>query len=141
MGRKKNNVGFLVVESFDGPQWSRGYKHEWARVVGDRVRRLRTARGWTLVDLGRKVRKPEGGDYSGGYFSRLENGWSSPALYVYLATAAVLEVPPGKLLGRGELERELTPSQEVLLGFVERMGLTPEEAVIRLACGEAPPVG
>lgn len=56
------------------------------------MRRLRTARQWTLQDLA-----VEGHE-------------------------------------RGELERELTPGEGVLVTFIKRMGITPEEAVVRLAC-------
>jgi transcriptional regulator with XRE-family HTH domain len=40
-------------------------------VVGDRIRRLRQDRGWSLAELRAQVLKPEGGHYSAGYFSRL----------------------------------------------------------------------
>jgi hypothetical protein len=53
----------------------------------------------TLYDLAVSVRKPEGGHYSPGYFSRLERGWASAPLYTYLAIADVLEVDAGVLLG------------------------------------------
>ena len=84
------------------------------------MRRLRHEHEWTLVDLARRVYKPEGGHYSRGYFSRLERGWASAPLYVYLVTA-------------DDLQKDLTPGQVALLRVVERLGLTPEEAIARLA--------
>jgi transcriptional regulator with XRE-family HTH domain len=132
MGRHRTNVWSPFT--LDHVGWRAPYRRPWALVVGDRVRRLRTARRWTLQDLAFAVRKPEGGHYSAAFVSRLERGWSSPPLYAYLVVAEALEVPPGKLLGRGELERELTPGEGVLVMFLKRMGITPEEAVVRLAC-------
>lgn len=79
------------------------------------------------------MRKPEGGVYTGGYFSRLERGWASAPLYVYLAIAATLEVDPGKLLGEDEVGRETTAPERALLGIVEAAWLTPEQAIVRLA--------
>ena len=117
----------------DGPRWSDPYFCEWSQVVGGRVRRLRLDRGWSLSDLAERVRKPEGGAYTGGYFSRLERGWASAPLYVYLAIAETLEVDPGKLLGEDEVGRETTASERALLGFVEAAGLAPEQAIVRLA--------
>jgi transcriptional regulator with XRE-family HTH domain len=117
----------------DGPRWSDPYFCEWSQVVGGRVRRLRLDRGWSLSDLAERVRKPEGGAYTGGYFSRLERGWASAPLYVYLAIAETLEVDPGKLLGEAEVGRETTASERALLGFVEAAGLAPEQAIVRLA--------
>ena len=68
--------------------WRHPYYDEWGAVVGDRVRRLRQERRWTLNDLAGAVPKPEGGAYSGGFFSRLERGWTSAPLYVYVHIAA-----------------------------------------------------
>lgn len=132
MGRHRTDVWSPSTLEKDG--WRRPYRRPWAGVVGNRVRRLRTAREWTLQDLAVKLRKPEGGHYSAAFVSRLERGWASPPLFAYLLVAEALEVPPGKLLGRGELERELTPGEGVLVTFIKRMGITPEEAVVRLAC-------
>lgn len=117
----------------NGPGRPDPYFCDWAEVVGRRVRRLRHERDWTLVDLARRVHKPEGGHYSGGYFSRLERGWASAPLYVYLVTAAHFGVRPGLLLGADDLQKEVTPAQDALLRVVDRMGITPEEAIVRLA--------
>ena len=68
------------------------------------------------------MRKPEGGVYSGGYFSRLERGWASAPLYVYLAIAVTLGVEPGWLLGEDAVGRETTAPERALLGFVKTRG-------------------
>lgn len=134
MGRKQTAISNWGGPG-DGPEWARAYKVEWGEVVGGRVRRLRTARGWRLRDLCEHVAKPDGQWYSGGYFSRLERGWTSPPLYVYIATAKALEVEPGELLGMEELEREVSREQRMLLAVVERLGLSAEEALARIAAG------
>ena len=77
--------------------------------------------------------KPEGGGYSGGYFSRLERGWASAPLYVYLSIAAVLEVAPGVLLGMDEWQRAVSAGQRALLRFLEAAEIEPEVAIVRLA--------
>ena len=117
----------------NGPLRSDPYFQEWAVVVGDRIRRLRNERGWSLVDLARRITKPEGGYYSAGYFSRFERGASSPPLYAYLRIADELDVEPGLLLGPDEVQRALTPEQAVLLSFLERAGIDSGDAIARLA--------
>ena len=114
MGRKQAYVSGFAGGPLDGPGWARPYRIEWGEVVGHRVRRLRQARGWALHEIAREVPKPEGGHYSAGYFSRLERGWASPPLYVYVALALALGVRPGELLGIEELDREFTPEQRML---------------------------
>jgi transcriptional regulator with XRE-family HTH domain len=135
MGRNQTVVSGFSGGPTDGDRWARGYRVEWGEVVGHRVRRLRQARSWSLKDVMRKVPKPEGGQYSGGYFSRLERGWTSPPLYVYVALAEAFEVPPGELLGVEELDREFSAEQRMLLGVVEQLGLEPHEAAARLLGG------
>jgi transcriptional regulator with XRE-family HTH domain len=122
-----------LQHGYDGPRWSDPYHCEWGIVVGDRIRRLRRDRGWSLAELARRVWKPDGGHYSGGYFSRLERGWASAPLYVYLAIADVLEVKPGILLGADEAAREISAEQRVLLDFLEAAEIGPGEALARLA--------
>jgi transcriptional regulator with XRE-family HTH domain len=133
MGRHQTVVSGWAGGPGDGDGWSKAYKLEWGEVVGHRVRRLRQARGWKLHDLQGRVPKPAGGRYSGGYFSRVERGWTSPPLYVYLRIAEALELKPGELLGLEAFDRELSPEQVLLLKVVEEMGLSAEEAIARLA--------
>ena len=137
MGRHQTRVSPIAGVSVrglrrDGPRWSDPYYCEWGVVVGGRIRRLRNERGWTLLELAEKVPKPEGGGYSGGYFSRLERGWASAPLYVYLSIAAVLEVAPGVLLGMDEWQRAVSAGQRVLLRFLEVAEIEPEVAIVRL---------
>jgi len=133
MGRKQTWVSHTADAFGEGDGWGRQYRVEWGEVVGHRVRRLRQGRDWALKDIARAVPKPEGGEYSPGYFSRLERGWTSPPLYVYIAIAAAFDLLPGDLLGVEEFDREFTPEQRMLLRVVEQLGLAPDEAVARLA--------
>ncbi len=131
MGRHPTNVSSFWRQG--GPRWADPYYREWAVVVGDRIRRLRNERGWSIAELAHCVRKPEGGHYSAGYFSRLERGWGTAPLYVYIVIAEQLGVDPGVLLGPDEVRREITPAASVLIRFLERVGITPEDAIARLA--------
>jgi transcriptional regulator with XRE-family HTH domain len=131
MGRHPTNVSSFWRPG--GPRWADPYYREWAVVVGDRIRRLRQDRGWSLAELRAQVWKPEGGHYSAGYFSRLERGWGSAPLYVYIVVAEALGVDPGVLLGPDEVQRDHTPAEGVLLRFLERAEIDPEEAIARLA--------
>jgi len=136
MGRSQTLVSGWAGGPTDGAGWARAYKIEWGEVIGHRVRRLRLARDWKLHDLQERVRKPDGGFYSGGYFSRVERGWTSPPLYVYVKIAEALEVHPGDLLGIEAIDREVTPEQAMLLRVVERLGLAPDEVIARLVVGQ-----
>jgi transcriptional regulator with XRE-family HTH domain len=131
MGRHQTRVSSFRRN--DGPRWSDPYYQEWGVVVGDRIRRLRNARGWSLVELGRRISKPEGGHYSPGYFSRLERGWASAPLYVYLVIARELEVEPGTLLGPDEAQREVRPAEAVLLELLRAAKIRPGQAIARLS--------
>ena len=103
MPRYQTNVS--SVRRKDGPRWSDPYYLEWAIVVGDRIRRLRRERDWSLVDLARRVTKPEGGYYSAGHFSRLERGWASAPVYA---------------------------EQRLLLRVLDEAGIEPAAAIVRL---------
>lgn len=124
----------------------RGYEGDWrggptrhlevAVVVGDRIRRTRLERGVRLLDLARDVNKPGGGHYSASHFSRLERGWANATLYVYLKIADRLEVDPWHLFAADEVGREARPEELFLLRFLRRSGISPEEALARIAGGE-----
>jgi tetratricopeptide (TPR) repeat protein/DNA-binding XRE family transcriptional regulator len=62
-----------------------------ARILGQRVRQLRTRRGLTQQDLA-------GDDYSKSYISAIEQGKTRPSLEALQRIAARLEVPAGTLL-------------------------------------------
>ena len=132
MGRHPTRVSRFDA-AYRGPRWRDPYHCEWACVVGDRVRRLRNGRGLSLVKLALLVDKPEGGSYSPGYFSRLERGWASAPLYVYLALAAVFEVEPGRLMGSDDAQKPITEAEMTLVRFMREVKLAPHEALARLA--------
>lgn len=131
MGR--NQVHVSAFRNRDGPRWSAPYYVEWGVVVGDRIRRLRQDRRWTLKELAARVPKPDGDGYSGGYFSRLERGWANAPFYVYLKIAEALDVEAGVLLGPDELQREVSAGERVVLDVMRRAGIEPAEAVLRLS--------
>jgi transcriptional regulator with XRE-family HTH domain len=108
------------------------YFCEWGVVVGDRIRRLRLARDWHLIDLCNAVVKPDGGHYTTGFFSRLERGWGSGPLTTYVNVADALDVEPGRLLGPDEAQREVSGAEMALVDLVRRLGLSPAEAIVRL---------
>lgn len=120
----------------------RAYEGDWrggptrylevAVVVGDRIRRLRLDNGVRLLDLARDVAKPGGGGYSASHFSRLERGWANAPLYVYLQIASVLDVDPWQLFAQDDVRHEPSPGEVVLLRFLRRAGIPPEEALARI---------
>ncbi len=62
-----------------------------ARVLGQRIRQLRTRRGLTQQDLA-------GEDYSKSYISAIEQGKTRPSLEALQRIASRLEIPAGQLL-------------------------------------------
>jgi hypothetical protein len=78
------------------------------------------------------VERPGGRPYSAGYLSRIERGWASAPLYVYLVVADALGVAPGRLLGPDDAEREVDQAEEMLLAVLQKLELDPAEAVARL---------
>jgi transcriptional regulator with XRE-family HTH domain len=116
----------------EGPRFNDPYFCEWSLVVGERLRRLRTARQMTLKELSELTVKPEGGGYSLGYLSRIERGWASAPLYVYLALAAALGVEPGPLLGPDDVERPVSEAEMTLVRILRRLDLAPDEAIAEL---------
>lgn len=141
MGRKNTRIPADYWR--EQPRWYRNYHTDWGGVVGDRVRRLRRARGLVLRDFEEKIERPDGGHYSLSYFSRLERGSSSAPLYVYIALAEFFGLPPGRLLGVDDAERDATAEEMVLIRFLRRAGVTPDEALDRLVdcnAGSAEPL-
>jgi transcriptional regulator with XRE-family HTH domain len=144
MGRNRTQIPSSYWR--EAPAWYRNYYNEWSAVVGDRVRRMRAARGLTLQDVADRIAKPNGGNYSDSFFSRLERGASSPPLYVYLGLAELFEIHPGRLLGADDAERDASPGEMVLIRFLRWKGVAPDEALHVLAAspllGEKPePLG
>ena len=141
MGRHRIHVSPLHHGYRGGPGRDDRYYCEWAVVVGDRIRRLRRARDLTLYRLCHLVHKPEGGHYSPGHLSRLERGWASAPLYVYLAIADVLDVEPGRLLGSDDAQKPITEGEMTLVRFLRRMQIKPDEAIADLAARARPATG
>jgi len=113
-------------------RWEQGYRREWAAVVGDRVRRLRKEEELTLHELSALVMKPEGGWYSAGYLSRLERGWASAPLYVYLSVADALNVDPGRLFGLDDVQKQVSDAELTLLRCLRRLEVSPDAALAGL---------
>ena len=132
MGRYQTRVSSFRGPG-DGAGWRDPYRLEWGWVVGDRIRRLRHDRNWSLYDLSLRVPKPEGGCFSAGYFSRLERGWASPPLYTYIRVAEAFEVEEGRPLGPEAVQRDASPEETLLLEVLRRRGIDPAEALVRLA--------
>jgi transcriptional regulator with XRE-family HTH domain len=116
-----------------GAGWIDDQRCDWTIVVGDRIRRLRRDRDLSLVQLAERVRKPGGGTFSPGYFSKIERGWANAPLSTYLALAAGLEVAPWRLLGPEEVQKEVTDAELTLVQFLRHVGMAPHEALARLA--------
>ena len=135
MGR---HTSFVDRAHAPAGRWRDPYFCEWGIVVGDRVRRTRVGRGLTLERLRVVVEKPEGGHYSGGYFSRLERGWASAPLYVYIALAEALSVDPGRLLGPDDAHKAVTEAEMTLVNVVRELRISPSEAIVQLTAGARP---
>jgi hypothetical protein len=116
-----------------GPEWRPVYRCDFGEVVGRRVRRLREREGLFLREV--DVRKPGGGLYSVGFLSRLERGWVSPPLWVYIKLAERFAVEPGELLGPELTDPAAHAGERTLLAVIRRLGLTPEDVIERLARG------
>jgi len=86
----------------------------------------------TLVEFARTVYRPEGGSYSPSYFSRLERGWASAPMYVYLAVADALGVEPGALLGSDDVEKDVSDSEMTMVRCLRRLRIAPDDALVRL---------
>jgi hypothetical protein len=113
-----------------GQEWSRRYRVEWAVVVGARLRRLRESHGLRLRDI--EIFRPDGIPYSSSFFSRLENGWGTPPLWVYVTLAERFGKHPGVLLGPEEVTRPWTDGELTLLRVLRRAGIEAHEAIVRL---------
>lgn len=126
-------LSFTPLSGDPGPAWDGRYRCEWGQVVGRRVRVLRQNAGLRIFDLAADIRRADGRPYSASFVSRLERGWASPPLYVYCLLAARFEVAAGELLGSEGVERALDDAELTLVRVIRRLGLTPEDAIARLA--------
>jgi hypothetical protein len=78
--------------------------HDYSRLLGARVRRLRNELALTQFETVELVEHPRGGRYSTGLLSRIEKGWANPPLFVYIHIAEVLGLEPENLMGPDEPE-------------------------------------
>jgi transcriptional regulator with XRE-family HTH domain len=129
MARHKSQVASVVEGNL---AWARRYQCEWGTVVGLRVKRLRAQRGLTLRAVTELITRPDGGRYSPGFFSRLERGWASPPLWVYVVLAERFEVAAGRLLGVEGFEQAVTEGELTLVRLIRRLGIEPDEAIARI---------
>ena len=104
-------------------------RRDWSEVVGSRIRRLRTARGLSLIQLSQTVRRTDGLTYSPTTFSRIERGSAASPFYVYLQIAETLEIDPGRLLGPDAALLDATDAESMLLETLRELGVTPPEAL------------
>lgn len=112
--------------------WTTRYRCEWGLIVGTRVRRLRENRKMMLRDLAGEIYRSNGIPYSSGFVSRLERGWASPPLWVYIRIAEIFEVEAGDLLGRDGVESPVSEAELTLVRVLREVGLSPEAAIARL---------
>ena len=126
-------LAFGPLTGDPGPAWHRRYRCEWGEVVGRRVRVLRQHAGLYIHELATELRRADGRPYSASFVSRLERGWASPPLWVYCLLAARFEVAPGELLGSEGVERAVDDAELTLVRVLRRIGMSPEEALARLA--------
>ena len=89
----------------------------------------------TLASLCELVERPAKGRYSPGYFSRIERGWPTAPLHVFIGIARALEVEPGALLGPDDVQREVTGGEMTLVRTLRRLNIAPDEALARLSAG------
>ena len=104
-------------------------RRDWSEVVGSRIRRLRTARGLSLIQLSQQVRRTDGLNYSATTFSRIERGSAASPFYVYLQVAETLEIDPGRLLGPDSALLDATEGEGTLLETLRELGIAPHEAL------------
>jgi transcriptional regulator with XRE-family HTH domain len=103
-------------------------------LIGQRLRRMREARGLSQGAAIRRVKRP-GKDvtYSQPLLSRMEAGYTSTPLYVYLQIADVYRIDPGRLLGPEEAVKEAGEAEMALIEFIRQLRISPAEAMARLA--------
>ena len=131
----RHELDFPMSFGLTGPDdsiWARRYRCEWGEVVGGRVRHRRQQADLRLTDLRAMAPRADGGRYSVSFFSRLERGWASPPLFVYISLARAFKVPPGQLLGSDGAPREVSEAELTVVKVMRRLEIDPEEAILRL---------
>lgn len=111
------------------------YRREYGKVLGERIRRLRRTHGLTVYDFAQRIRKPglrTDLHFSASYWARIERGYTSAALYSYVAIAEILDLAPARLLGLDEWETTVNEAEMTLLRFMRSAGIEPHEAIARI---------
>jgi transcriptional regulator with XRE-family HTH domain len=109
------------------------FRTPYTELVGLRLRRLRDSCGLTQHQARHQVRRPNGVPYSQGLLSRLEKGYGNSPLYVYIHFAEVYGVDPGRVMGSDEAQKPISEAEMTLVRYLRRVGLSPDEAIARLA--------
>lgn len=126
-------------EEFSG--WHAGsgsaslYRREYGKQLGERIRRLRRAHGLTVYDLSARIRKPgvnKVEHFSASYYARIERGYTSAALYTYIAIAELLDLSPGRLMGLDDWERTISDGEMTLLRFLRAARIEPHVAIAKI---------
>jgi hypothetical protein len=82
-----------------------------------------------------RVRRPNGRGYSPAFLSRIEAGYANSPLYAYIHLAEGYDLDVARLLGPEEAEKPVGDAEMTLIRFLSRLGITPDEAMARLARG------
>ncbi|MGI9020834.1 MAG: helix-turn-helix domain-containing protein [Solirubrobacterales bacterium] len=106
---------------------------DYTKLIGRRIRRLREDLELKQGEVAMRARKVDGTGYSAGLVSRMERGLANPPLNAYIDVAEVLEVTPGVLLGERDLETPATEAELTVVRFLRRTGMSPDEALARIA--------
>lgn len=113
--------------------------HDYTRMVGARLRRLRTAADLTQAETVGAVERPRGGRYSTGLLSRMEHGWANPPMFVYVHVAEALGTDPAQLLGPEPGAGSPAPGELRLLEALRSAGINAEAALSLLLREAAAP--
>lgn len=121
----------------NGPErWEMLHKTGYTLMIGRRLKRIREGRHLTQMQVADRTRRPKGGTYSQGLLSRIEAGYANAPLYPYIDFANFYELDPGRVMGPEDAEREVGEAEMALVKFLRRLGITPDEAMARIARGE-----
>ncbi len=111
------------------------HRTAYSYMLGLRLKRLREGRGLSQAHVGRATRRPNGSFYSQGFVSRIEGGYANAPLHAYTDLADFYEIDAARLMGPAETEKPVGDAEMTLLRFLRRLGISPDEAMARLARG------
>lgn len=123
-------------EPLPADRWDMAYVTEYTRMVGRRLKRIRDERGLTQGRVMYLVERPDGRNYSRGLLSRIESGYANSPLYVYLHLADFYELDPAAILGPEDDGEGMGEAEMALIEALRRLGISPGEAMARLARSE-----